>query len=185
MLDPGCDIGGVADSRIIHWKSIGDWAEHHRPRVDADPHRQLQIIGAAGVLGPAERALNRQAGEQRALNMVLLRHRGAEQRHEPVAGKLRRGASVAIHLGKAGGQKRADEIAHRLGPEPFGEGSRADDVAEQHRDLFHFAGKRSPEPSGSFGYEWLARSGFLQSRLVERCATLAAKPVLGRVARAA
>jgi hypothetical protein len=35
---------------------------------------------------------------------------------------LRRGASVAVHLGEAGGQKRADEVAHRLGPEPFGEG---------------------------------------------------------------
>ena len=43
--------------------------------------------------------------EECALDVVFLRHRGAEQRHETIAGKLRRGASVAIHLGKAGGQK--------------------------------------------------------------------------------
>jgi hypothetical protein len=85
--------------------------------------------------------------------MVFLRHRGAEQRHETIAGKLRRGASVAIHLGEAGGQKRADEVAHRLGPEPFGEGRRTDDVAKQHRDLFHFARKRSPGRCGGFGYK--------------------------------
>ena len=60
LLNPGRDIGGVADRRIIHRKSIGDWAEHHRPGVDADPHRQVQFIGAAGVLGPAERPLDRQ-----------------------------------------------------------------------------------------------------------------------------
>ena len=63
LLKPGRDIGGVADSRIIHGKSMGDWAEYHRPRMDADPHRQLQIIGAAGILGSAERALDRQSGE--------------------------------------------------------------------------------------------------------------------------
>src|ERR1700730_12680192 len=90
-----------------------------------------------------------------------------------------------MNLGKARRQKRAAEVAHRLAPEPFGEGSRTDDVAEQHRDLFHFAGKRSPEPSSGVGYEWPARGGLLPTPPAERRAALAAKPVFGRVARAA
>jgi hypothetical protein len=60
--------------------------------------------------------------QQRAPDMVFLRDEGAEQHHETVAGKLRCGAPIAMHLSKAGRQKRADEVAHRLGPEPFGEG---------------------------------------------------------------
>jgi len=71
--------------------------------VDADPHRQLQFLGAACVLAPAERPLDRQRGEQCALDVVFLRHRSAEQRHETIAGKLRRGAAIALHLGKARG----------------------------------------------------------------------------------
>src|ERR1700730_15057645 len=90
-----------------------------------------------------------------------------------------------MNLGKAGVEKRADEITHRLGPEPIGQGRRPHDVAKQHRDLFHFAGKRSPEPSGGFGYEWPARGVLLQIRPAERRAALAAKPVFGRIARAA
>ena len=153
--------------------------------MDADPHRQVQFICAARVLRPAERPLDRQGGEQCALAVVFLRHRGAEQRHEPIAGKLRRGSSIAVHLGKARGQKRAYKVAHRLGPEPLGERSRTDDVAKQHCDLFHFAGKRNPGRCGGFGYELPARNGFLQTRPVQRHAALAAKPVFGRIARAA
>ncbi len=105
LLEAGGNIGGIADSRIFHPQFIGDRAEHHRPGVNPNPHRQIQFIGAAGVLCPAERPLDCQGGEQCALDMVFLRHRGAEERHEAVAGKLRRAASVAIHLGKAGCQK--------------------------------------------------------------------------------
>ncbi len=90
-----------------------------------------------------------------------------------------------MHLGEAGGQKRADKVAHRLGPEPLGEGSRTDDVAKQHRYLFHFGGKRCPGRCGRFGYEWPARNPFLQTRLVQRLAAVAAKPMFGRIARAA
>ena len=71
--------------------------------------------------------------------MVFLSHRGAEQRHEAVAGKMRRRSAEAIHLGKARRQKRADEIAHRFGSQLFAQSRRADNVAKQHRDLFHFA----------------------------------------------
>jgi hypothetical protein len=88
--------------------------------------------------------LDRQGGEQCALNVVFLRHRGAKQRHEPVAGELRDRAAVAIHFGEAGGHKRGDEVAHSLGSEPFGQRRRADNVAKQDRDLFHLARKRIP-----------------------------------------
>src|SRR5208282_1728492 len=74
--------------------------------------------------------------------MVFLSERRTEKGHEPVAGKLRRRSSIAVHLGKTGFEKRADEIAHRLGPEPFSQRNGVYDVAEEHAHLLHFAGER-------------------------------------------
>src|SRR5215831_12852240 len=49
--------------------------------------------------------------------VVFLSHRGAEQRHEAVAGEMRRRSAEASHLGKARRQKRA--VAHRFGSQLF------------------------------------------------------------------
>jgi len=108
--------------------------------VDADPYRQVHFIAAANARSAGERPLDPQGGEQRPLDVVFLRHRSAEKRHEAVTGKLRRRASVAIDLGEAGGEKGADKVPHRLRPKPFGERHGADDVTKQDGDLFHFAG---------------------------------------------
>jgi hypothetical protein len=152
--------------------------------MDADTHRQVNLSASLVPCVPPSACWIAKAASN-ARCRVFLRHRGAEQRHEPVAGKLRRGSSTAMHLGKAGGQKRADEVAHCLGPEPLGERSRTDDVAKQHRDLFQFAGKRNPGRCGGFGYEWPPRNSFLQTRPVQRPAAPAAQPVFGGIARAA
>jgi hypothetical protein len=121
--------------------------------------------------------------------MVLLGQRGTEQRHEPVASELRRGTSITVHLGKASSQKRADQVAHRLGSQPFRQRGGTHNVAKQHADLFHFAWEHAPSIRGSrrggFGYNGLGRGTILQTRPVERRAAVAAKPVFGRVAGAA
>ena len=121
--------------------------------------------------------------------MVFLGQRGTEQCHEPIAGKLRRGTSVTIHLGKASGQKRADQVAHRLGSQPFGQRGGTHDVAKQHADLFHFAREHTPSARdscrGRFGNNGLGRSIILQTRPVERRAAVAAEFVFGRVSGAA
>src|SRR5208282_64861 len=117
--------------------------------------------------------------------MVFLSEWRTEKRHEPVAGKLRRRPSIAMHLGEARFEKRADEIAHPLGPEAFGQRSGVYDVAEEHAHLLHFAGERGQGVldwgNVGPGYIGLGCRGILQAGPAEGCPALAAEPVFRRV----
>ena len=105
------DIGRVAEdfSGRIH---------HHRPALDADAGHKLRPA-RAGVLVVelCERALDGQRGANRALGIVLLRPRIAEQRHQPVAELL---GDMPAHLRdrlRRGVEVGADQIAPVLGVE--------------------------------------------------------------------
>ena len=189
FLQSGGHIGRVADRRGIHSQVAADRAKDDGSGVDAHPHSHLRRGDLASAWLIAEYALDSDRSQQCTPDMVFLRDRRAEQRHEPVAGKLRRRAAVTMHLGKAFLKERADEVAHRLGPEALGHRGGADDVAEQHRDLLHFAGQIAPSVRGSGdagpGTVSFGRNGILQPRPVERRPALAAEFVLGRVAGAA
>ena len=137
------DIGRVADHRVIHRQSGANRTKDHRAAVDAHAHKQVQSLASAPFTVAAERLPNGDCSQQSTPYMVLVRQRGPEKSQKPVAGKLRRRAAIAMHLGEARLQKCADEIAHRLGPEALGQRCRVHDVAEQHADLLHFAGKRA------------------------------------------
>ncbi len=121
--------------------------------------------------------------------MVLLGDGCAKHRHETVAGELRRRATIATHLGQARLEKDLNEVPHRLGSEPFSHRSGVDDVAEQHGNLFHFAGERAPgvETSGGGGlvYFGLRRGRLLHTRTVQRPPAVTAEFVLGRIAGSA
>ena len=115
--------------------------------------------------------------------MVFMGQRRAENRHETVAGELRHGPVVAPHLGDRDFEKAVDEIAHRLGAEPLGQGGRADDVAEQYADLLHLADMRG---RGSQARRRQRRFGETRRAVsVERRGTAAAKPVFRRIGGAA
>jgi len=90
---------------------------------------------------PAEGAVDSQRGQQRASHMVFLRKGRPKKRHKPVAGKLWRRSAIAMDLGEARCQKRADEVAHGLWSELFRQPRGVDDVAEEHRHLLHLAGE--------------------------------------------
>jgi hypothetical protein len=68
-----------------HRQTVGDRAEDHRTRMNANSHRQLRRLGI-GRLGFVERPLDRNRRQQRAPHMVLMRERCPKQRHKPVAG---------------------------------------------------------------------------------------------------
>jgi hypothetical protein len=108
--------------------------------VDADAHLEFVELAAGHRAALVKSPLDRKGRQKGAANMVFVSKRRAEQRHEPVAGKLRCGAAEPTDLGEARVEKRADEIAHTLGPETFGKRRGVDDVAKQHGDLFHLAG---------------------------------------------
>src|SRR5207248_8399337 len=84
--------------------------------------------------------------EQRTPDVILMRDGRPEQSHEPIAGKLRRGASVSMHLGQRSIDEPADQFVHRLGSEAFGDDGRIHHIAEQHGDLLQFA--------VTAGHEW-------------------------------
>ena len=106
--------------------------------------------------------------------MVLVCDRSAEQSHESIAGKLRRGPPVAMHLGERSIDKPADQLVHRLRSEAFGDDCRINHVAEQHGYLLQLTG------GGVTGCDGLAicRAG-------EESPALAAEPVFRGVGSSA
>ena len=134
------DVGRIADRRRVHPQIATDRAEHDEAGVDAHVYPQfasaaLRHCGA----GATDSIPDRQRREQRTPHMILMRDGRPEQSHEPIAGELRRGASVSMHLCQRSLDEPADQFVHRLGSEAFGDDGRVDHIAEQHGDLFQFA----------------------------------------------
>ncbi len=128
-LDPGGDIGRVA-------KNLAGPIDHDGAGLDPDASGELRQAGA-GVCAVevGERALDCERGAHRALRIVLLRDRVAEQRHDPVAEFFR---DMATHLPDRLGRRveiAADEIAPVLGVERRGHARRSHEVAEHHRQM--------------------------------------------------
>ena len=73
-------------------------------------------------------------GADRALGVVLVRGRRAEERHHRVADELLDGAAVALELGADALVVRAEERLDVLGVELLGPLREADEVAEDDRD---------------------------------------------------
>ena len=81
-----------------------------------------------------ERALDRERGAHRALGVVLLRLRIAEEGHQPVAELLEHMAAEPRHRRRGLVEIGVDEVAPVLGVELRREARRADEVAEHDRD---------------------------------------------------
>ena len=181
LLQPGGEVRGVAD-RGVQSKVTAYWAKDDGTGMNADAYREVESPIGRATLVP-ELPPNAERRQQSAPHMVFMGQRGAENRHETVTGEFWHGPVVAPHLGDRDFEKSGDEIAHRLGSEPFGQGGRADDVAEQYADLLHFAGMCG---RGSQARRQQRRFGETRRAVsVEWCGATAAKPVFRRVCRAA
>ena len=91
------------------------------------------LLGVPGVdLG--KRALDGERRPHRALGVVLLRLRIAEQRHQPVAEPLQHMAAEPGHRRRGFVEIGVDEVAPVLGVELAREARRADEIAEHDRD---------------------------------------------------
>ena len=55
LLEPGGDIGRIADHRVVHRQIIGDRAEDDRARVNANSNRQLEPLGVGCLAAFVER----------------------------------------------------------------------------------------------------------------------------------
>ena len=138
MIEDRARLGGALDSR----GDIGRVAEHftgcvdhHLPGIKADP--RLKLRGAsAGVSGVDfdKRALDRERGAHRALGVVLLRVRIAEQRHQPVAELFQHMAAKPGHRRRSLVEIGVDECAPILGVELRSQACGPDEVTEHDGD---------------------------------------------------
>jgi hypothetical protein len=176
-------LGGVADGRVVHAEAVADGADHHLARVE--PHAEAQRLFPL-----ADRVLDRRRGEDRALRVVLVGDRRAEERHEAIAEELIDGALVAVDLGEAEGEEPVQEVVHGLGAQAFGQGRGVGDVAEEHGDLLALALEGAAQGEDLVG-QMLGRVGLgarerpRRRRGGERRGALATESAVRRIRRAA
>ena len=101
-----------------------------------DPHAKVEVDARRepGV-HLRHRRLHAEARPHRALGVVLVRQRGAEERHHVVADVLVHRAPVARDLGAQPHQGPVHQRLHLLGVHPLGHRRVARQVGEQHGDL--------------------------------------------------
>ena len=127
------EVRRLADHRLLLRGTLADQiADHHLAGRDAGSHRQCPtIVGgeAADRLGEVE------TRPDRALGVVLMRLRKAEIGEHAIAHELRDVALVAADDLAAGALVGGDHRPHVFRIEPRRQRGRADQIAEQHREL--------------------------------------------------
>ena len=106
------------------------------------PWRTLKVSArsrASSRLIVLERPLDAERGVHRALRMVLVGDRRAEERHDAVAEELVHRAFVPVHLGQHELERARHQRVHVLGVEPRRERGEAGDVHEEDGDLLALA----------------------------------------------
>ena len=103
-LQPSRQYGGVAERGVVHPEVVTDFPYDDQAAVDPDSDLQLR---------PRSDAQRRQ---DRAPGVVLVRDRGPEQRHEPVAEELVDRALVPVHLGQRYAEEAVDGQVELLRP---------------------------------------------------------------------
>ena len=148
-LSRGRDRHGVGLGRALHTRSdVGRLAEdlaaignHHRPGVDANPYLQTRpIIGGEFCVEWHHRVDDCKPGANRALGVVLARGGPAEVDEQPIA-KILGDVATEARDG-AGGSLLVlrDDLAPLLGVELLREWRRANEVAEENRQMAPLTG---------------------------------------------
>ena len=109
-------------------------ARDHVAGVQPDPQAERRAAAALVVEHPAHRPLHRQRGPDRPLGVVLVRDRGAEDRHDPVAGELVDVPAEGLHRAGERGEHPVGDRADPLRVEVLRPGGEVGQVAEEHGD---------------------------------------------------
>ncbi len=131
----------MPDRRVLGLSRAGCERSHHRlARIDADSHFERSIAGLAQARGVAPHLLlHPHGGVERALRMVLVGERRAEQRENSVAGGLHDIAVIPMDRIHHQLERRIHNRARLLGVKVFHQLHRALDVREQRRDCLALA----------------------------------------------
>ena len=125
-LQAGSGVDHVARGHPLALRRPGAEGDQRLARVDGDPQLQLVPLLRHPVADRERRA-------HRALRVVLVRGRGAEERHHRVADELLDGAAEALELPAQVRVVRGEQPANVLGIELLGAGGEADEIGEEHR----------------------------------------------------
>ena len=130
---------------VVHAQVVADPPDDDLARVEAHPHRELEPALAPHVFGErAELARQIQRGRAGALGVVLVGDRGAEERHDAVAGVLVDGPLVAVDAVGEDPEQAIEQAMPFLGIDALGELHRAHDVGEEDGDQLALALERAP-----------------------------------------
>jgi len=135
-LKTGGGVDHVARRHALALRGARAECDQRLARVDGDPQLELVALLRHPVADRERRA-------DRALGIVLVRGRGAEERHHRIADELLDGAAEALELAAQVRVVRSEQPAHVLGIELLGAGGEADEIGEEHRhDLALLARRR-------------------------------------------
>ncbi len=125
----------VTDDRVRALHVVGEQPGDHLAGVHADAQRQADAVLAIEVVVEAhDRGLHRERGMDRALGVVLVRDRRAEDGHDGVPDVLVDRALVSLDLPCQGAEVRAEDAAQLFGVELLRERRGAREIREQDRD---------------------------------------------------
>jgi hypothetical protein len=126
----------VSDRGVGHVAAIADRPDHDFTRVEPDPDREVEIVGAPEfVTEGGELLLELEGCEASATRMILTRDRSAEDRHDPVARELVDGALEFMDAISEDLEEAVHDRAPVLGIDPLRELHRIGQISEQDRDL--------------------------------------------------
>jgi hypothetical protein len=167
----GCTLHARCNVRRLA-EDLAAVRNHHRPGVHPNPHRETRpLVGSEGGIEGRHRLHNCEASADSPFRVILARGGPAEVDEQPIAESLGNVVAEAGHGSGGGLLVLRDDIAPLLGIEVRAELGRADEVAEEHRQL---------APLADFGGAGCRLYQFSWSRgLAEGCATLAAELRLG------
>ena len=125
-LEPRSGVDDVARDHALALLRPRAERDERLARVDADTELELGLLVEDPVADGERRA-------DGALGVVLVRDRGAEDRHHGVADELLDRAAEALELVAEPSVVRAEQRAHLLGIHLLGARGEADEVGEEHR----------------------------------------------------
>src|SRR5437660_11062870 len=144
LLHAGAEPDDVPLRGVVHAQVVADSPDDDLARVEAHPHREIEPALAPHVFGERpEVACQLKRGRAGALGVVLVGDRGAEERHDAVAGVLVDGPLIAVDAVREDPEEAIEEAMPLLGIDALGELHRARDVGEEDGDRLALALERA------------------------------------------
>jgi len=135
-LDARSEVHLVADHRVLVVDVRAEEPGHHLAGIDADPHEKLgQPLHPVGAVQLVHRALHLHRAGDRAVRVVGMRDRRAEEPHDRVAHELVDHAAVGVDDAAHPREVAVQHLEHHAGRLLGGDAGESAQVREQDRDL--------------------------------------------------